>query len=114
MTIIELINKERIRAGVKPLSVRSDIQSASNLRAREASQLWSHTRPDGTPWYTADDRIYGENLAKGFNNPADLVKAWMNSTKHREVMLNQKFKGACVGTYKAKDGSYTALELTLE
>lgn len=35
----------------------------AEVRATEASIVWSHTRPDGQPWYTAEPSLlYGENL----------------------------------------------------
>ena len=113
MTILEAINAERLKAGASPLSYRSDIQASANLRAQEASQLWSHTRPNGQPYYSADNRIYGENLAKGYKKDEQIMTAWMNSKSHRENMLNGKYKGVCFGRYVKSGEEYIAMELTL-
>lgn len=114
ITILDLINRERFKAGLKPLSYRMDIQKASDLRAKEASVCWSHSRPDGTPYYSADDRIYGENLAKGYKTPQEIVMAWMKSKSHRANILNPDYKGACIGECIAGNGKkFTSSEFTL-
>ena len=109
--VLDLVNQERIKAGVGVLTNRSDLTPASDLRAKESLEKWSHTRPNGTPYYTVDDRIYGENLSKGFKTATDIVRAWMNSATHRDVMLDPRYKGACVGIYKSDD-LFVSLELT--
>ena len=112
--IIDAVNAERSAAGMQALSLRSDIEAASDARASEASNVWSHTRPDGTPWYTIDNRIFGENLAYGYDSASEVVDAWMHSDTHREVMLSEKFTGACVGVFTDENGvDYYAMEFTL-
>jgi len=112
--ILKLINRERFKAGLKPLSYRKDIQDATNIRAKEASILWSHSRPDGTPYYSADDKIYGENLAKGYKTPPEIVMAWMKSKSHRENILSPLYKGVCIGEYISDKGKkFTSSEFTL-
>ena len=110
--LLILINLERAKVGAQPLTYRPDIEAASNLRAQEASQSWSHTRPNGLPYYTADDRIWGENLAKNFRTAQDTINAWLNSESHRRNMLNTKFKGACIGTYSEGGKQWVSLEFT--
>ena len=109
--ILQLVNNERKKAGLNPLIYRSDILPASDLRAKESSTAWSHTRPDGSPYYTANDNIYGENLSKGFKTASEIVAAWMNSPTHRKVMLDPRYSGGCVGVHKNKD-LFVSLELT--
>ena len=109
--ILNLINQERKKNGVEILSFRPDILKASNLRAQQASILWSHTRPDGTQYFTTNDAIYGENLSRGYKTAKEIVRAWMNSDTHRAVMLDPKYKGANIGTYNNKK-LYISLELT--
>ena len=110
--LLNLINAERAKAGVNALVYRPDIVQASNLRAQEASLVWSHNRPNGMPYYTADDRIYGENLAKNYGSPQEILTAWLNSPSHRNNLLNQKFKGACIGMYEENGKRFISLEFT--
>lgn len=110
--ILSLINAERQKVGACALSARDDIAQASELRAKEASVLWSHTRPNGTQYFTANDSIYGENLSRGYKTASEIVRAWMWSDTHREVMLDSRYKGASIGAFS--DGClFVSLELTL-
>jgi len=53
-------------------------------------------------------KVAGENIAKGYDNESKLVDAWMASPKHREQILDGRFKYAGVSN---KDG-ITVLHLT--
>lgn len=110
--LLMLINLERAKVGASALAYRPEIEQASNLRAQEASKFWSHTRPNGLPYYSADDRIYGENLAKNYGSPQEVLTAWLNSESHRKNLLNSAFKGACIGVYEENGKSWISLELT--
>lgn len=110
--LLMLINLERAKVGAQALTYRPEIEQASNLRAQEASQAWSHTRPNGMPYYSADDRIFGENLAKNYGSAQDILNAWMNSESHRRNLLNAKFKGACIGIFEQGGKNFISLEFT--
>lgn len=110
--IISLINKERQKVGACALSIRNDIAQASELRAKEASVLWSHTRPNGTQYFTVNNAIYGENLSRGYKTASEIVRAWMLSDTHRAVMLDKRYKGVNIGVYLHKE-LFVSLELTL-
>ena len=110
--IISLINKERQKVGACALSIRDDIAQASELRAKEASVKWSHTRPNGMQYFTVNNAIYGENLSRGYKTASEIVRAWMLSDTHRAVMLDKRYKGASVGVYSYGE-PFVSLELTL-
>lgn len=110
--ILSLINAERQKVGACALSARDDIAQASELRAKEASVLWSHMRPNGTQYFTVNNAIYGENLSRGYKTASEIVRAWMRSDTHRAVMLDKRHKGASVGVYSHGE-SFVSLELTL-
>lgn len=111
--LLSLINLERSKVGSNPLNYRLDIQQASDLRAQEASVKWSHDRPNGKPYYSVNDAIYGENLAYGFNSAEEIVKAWLDSPTHRKVMLDNKYNGASIGVYDDGKNKWYSLELTI-
>jgi len=50
----EKTNKERVQYGLKPLTGNEKSAPAADVRAKEAAKVFSHTRPDGSSWYTAD------------------------------------------------------------
>lgn len=101
--ILRLCNIERQKAGLKPLAWFEDAYYFTQIRAEEASQLWSHTRPNGGNWVTVytDAGVFllgssGENLFEtvGYTieeYAACAVEGWMNSPGHRANILNPKF-----------------------
>jgi len=54
----------------------------------------------------------GENLASGFLSAEDVVESWMNSTSHKENILNFEFTHIGVGYYAGgSNGTYWTLVL---
>lgn len=106
------INEIRVDNGLRVLSYSAGLSKDAEIRAKECNQLFSHTRPNGTDWYTVDpDIMYGENLAQNYNNANDLVTAWMNSPTHRELILTADYNTCGIGVYIAENGSvFVALE----
>ena len=116
--IFDLTNKERAAQGLKELSYAYDLQSAADTRAREASTLFSHTRPDGTSCHdivTKDYDVTGENLImadKPIATAENLVAEWMNSEGHRHNILLGEYTELAVGVYE-KDGVVYACQIFL-
>jgi len=104
MAVIDLVNKERKAAGLKPLTYDPKLAEATLLRALESSINWSHTRPDDTQWYTVSPLVNGENLAKGYRTAEEVMVGWMNSTGHRENILRSNFTRICVVCVKTDNG----------
>lgn len=83
-----LINDARAANGLPPLSWSGGLADAAYVRAGEAVDCFSHTRPDGSDWWTVNPSImYGENLAQGQTNAQWVFNDWMNSPTHRENIL---------------------------
>ena len=109
--IFELTNNERINAGVSPLIYSKELENCAYIRSREIVSCWSHTRPNGQPWYTVTPEImFGENLAKGYSTPEETVMAWMNSPGHKANILNPNFTYIGVYVYKYSEYYYIAQE----
>lgn len=113
--ILSLVNQERVRNGLSKLTWGDTCADAAEIRAEELVQLYSHTRPDGSPWSTACDNpdsgavsVEGENLVVGNSavSPETTVAAWMNSEKHRENILNPNYTKLAVGFYFDPDSTY--------
>lgn len=108
--VIRLVNIERAAAGLGTLEANPLIQDAAQTRAQELPALFSHTRPDGREWYTAFGEVglrtsgSGENIASGHENPAHVVRGWMNSTSHRDNILARNFNHIGVGVYQDENG----------
>lgn len=101
--VLRLVNIERDKAGLDPLTYYPAAQAAADTRAAEIHEQWSHTRPNGESCFTAltDIGIYyqaaGENIAMGYRTPAAVVEGWMNSPGHRENILNENFTHIVIG-----------------
>ena len=100
-----LVNEERERAGLNPLTWDGNLESTSDVRAIECAREFSHTRPNGDPWYTVNSEIMGgENLAYGYDNAKDVLRGWMESPTHRENILYPSFTKVAISVYRDDDG----------
>lgn len=106
------INEIRTSNGEEPLTWDSNLESVSDVRAAESSEVFSHTRPDGSPWYTVNSNIQGgENLAWGQTSPAQVVNEWMASPTHADNILYDDFTTCAVSLYQDdSQTNYWALE----
>ena len=95
--VLNLVNDYRVANGVEPLTYDTGLQEAADIRANESIAVWSHTRPDGSDWWTVDERIYGENLGHGYNTAEELVNAWIASPTHLANLVNPKFHTMALG-----------------
>lgn len=110
--VVELVNAERAKEGLAPLTIDEKIADAAAIRAREIPRNFSHTRPDGTSFSTAlkeAGAVYrraGENIAWGQKTPAEVVKAWMNSTGHRANIMSKNYSRIGVAYYQEGGKAY--------
>lgn len=107
--VISLVNAERAKYNLAPLTTEKNLSAAALTRAKEIVQSFSHTRPDGTSFSTVlkehgiSYRISGENIAWGQRTPQEVVRGWMNSPGHRANILNERFTSIGVG-YHIENG----------
>lgn len=105
------INDIRAEAGLNELQWDKNLETVASVRAKECSQKFSHTRPNGSQWYTVNSKIQGgENLAFGFNNASDCVDAWMDSPTHRDNILYDEFEKVAISIYEENGTYYYAQE----
>ena len=108
--VVQLVNEERAKVGLNPVTIDDGVTAAANVRAKETKTSFSHTRPDGTSCFTAlkeqnvNYRGAGENIAWGQKTPEAVMEAWMNSSGHRANILNEKFTKIGVGLYQDSNG----------
>ena len=87
-----LVNKERKSNGLNPLRFSPLLSEAALIRSGELPKSFSHTRPDGSSFFTAmtelgiSYRTAGENIAYGQKNPESVMNAWMNSSGHLSLI----------------------------
>lgn len=114
--VLDLVNAERAKYKLRPLSMAKDLMGEAGLRARELPSRFSHTRPNGTKYYTVMSNPgmkNGENIAAGQTTPAQVVKAWMRSTVHREAILSPIYTELGVGYYETSSANYSCYWIQL-
>ena len=88
LELFNLVNDARAEQGLSPLSWSSSLAADAAARAQEIAVVFSHTRPDGSEWWTVDpDRMYGENIAAGQTSAQDVFNSWWSSEGHKANML---------------------------
>ncbi|RRJ64489.1 hypothetical protein EHV15_17345 [Paenibacillus oralis] len=105
--VIKLVNQERAKQGLKPLTGDSALNNMALAKAKDMSQnnYFSHTSPTyGSPFdmmkkFGIKYSYAGENIAMGQKTPQEVVKAWMNSEGHRANILNANYNLIGVGYY---------------
>ncbi len=116
--VIELTNQEREKAGLPGLQTNSELNQAALAKAADMfeNNYWAHISPTGTePWSFITQSGYqyqhaGENLARDFSNPQDVVKAWMASPTHKKNLLDNRHRDIGVAVM---DGTLNGVETTL-
>ena len=109
--VVNLVNEERSKEGLSPLTIDSKVQAAAMVRAKECEISFSHTRPDGSNFASAvkeqnvSYRSSGENIAYGQQTPEAVMNAWMNSSGHRANIMNPNFTTIGVGYYENAGGT---------
>ena len=111
--ILKLVNIERTTRGLDPLSIDRQLDQAANLHNDEMvrADMMSHQLPGEA---SLGDRVratgyswtrVGENIAAGYTTPEAVVEAWMNSTGHKENILNPEFTHIGIGYEFAPDNN---------
>ncbi|MEU9077148.1 CAP domain-containing protein [Kitasatospora sp. NPDC048538] len=112
--VVDLVNAERAKAGCGPVTAESRLASAAQSHSDDMANrnYFDHASPEG---YHADHRIeavgyrwstWGENIARGQQDPAAVMDAWMNSPGHRANILNCAFKQLGVGVRTGSGGPW--------
>lgn len=118
LTIIELTNKERRAQNLPELKINQKLNLAAQAKATDmfSRNYWAHVSPTGVePWYFITNSGYqyhhaGENLARDFANPADIVSAWMASPTHQRNLLDPRYQDIGIAVV---DGYFNGVETTL-
>ena len=107
--VLNLVNIERHKAGVKPLVLSGELMRAAAVRSQEVSKVFSHIRPDGTQFasiVSKHGRMMGENIGGGYQTPEEAVDGWMHSEGHRKNILHTDFTELGVGYAYEENSQY--------
>lgn len=110
--VVELVNEERAKKGVAPVTLNETMTEAAMLRAEEIVESFSHTRPDGTSCFTVLDDYeigyYGcaENIAAGSSTAAATMNQWVNSSGHYANLMDSSYSEIGVGVAYDPESTY--------
>lgn len=113
-----LLNSQRAAKGLPALVWNDEVAKIARMHSDNMAKykFFSHTGLDG---FMVNDRAdfcgvskwkaIGENIAynRGYEKPADFaVERWMQSTAHRENILNDRWKESAIGVAVSSDGAF--------
>ena len=112
---LELVNEARAEEGLPALTLDPDLVEAAEIRAKELTEYYSHTRPDGSDSNTIIDEyssyFFGtENIAKGTSTTPSIT-SWMGSSGHRAQILNEKYQYYGAATIRSDSGSTYSVQI---
>ncbi|MDV9274670.1 CAP domain-containing protein [Clostridioides difficile] len=111
--VVDLVNIERAKAGLNPLTLDSSISNVATKKSQDMidNNYFSHDSPTyGSPFdmlkkFGISYKTAGENIAMGQKTPKEVVNAWMNSEGHRKNIMNPNFSKIGVGVAQKSGGS---------
>ena len=107
--ILDLVNAQRAAEGLSSVTWNDTLADSARIRSTEIVVKWSHTRPDGSAWYTAGSQMeMGENLAFGQSSTQQVTDEWMASPGHAENILRSTFTQMGVSCYYCNGTYYWA------
>lgn len=105
------INALRAKNGLAPLVMDKTLNSVAEVRSKECSQMWSHTRPNGKQGVDAiPGNVWkGENLSMMEGSADEYTTAEMfhmlcESPTHLDNMVFEEFTRIGIASYEAADG----------
>ena len=118
----EELNAYRTSNGLAAYTIYSDLETCAQIRAQELSKAFSHTRPNGSSWYTVNTKIMsGETIAaydkqtKAFQAGAtttiteSLIDAAKEDASERGNLLWPEFKKVGIRSYETETKIYWAI-----
>lgn len=119
--ILDVVNQQRLKAGLTPLKADPRAMQAAQAKASDmaAGGYFAHYSPTtgkrGISFMPDHGLIYSlgaENLAVYFTDTNALVNGWMNSPGHRKNILNPGFEltgiGVAAGVFKGHQTFFIA------
>lgn len=104
---MDMVNEERASLGLDTLTTNDTLREGTQIRAEEIQDTFTHTRPDGTSFYTVFglsegmNTTYGENIAQNFTNiqhkesseelARKMFQQFKDSTGHYMNMINSRY-----------------------
>jgi len=107
--VLDLANQQR--TGLCALTWSDSLAATAQIRAKEIEVSFSHTRPDGSEWYTAGSPL-AENIAKEQSSSAAVMQSWMASAAHAANITNAAYTQMGVACYNVNGICYWVQEFS--
>jgi uncharacterized protein YkwD len=127
--LVREVNDLRRERGLPPVQPSADLRAAAASHSLDmaAHGYFAHDSRDGTAFWVRIRRFYeypeagtwkvGENLAwtTGKLSPEQLIKLWLDSPEHREVLFSPRWREVGLGAVKVEDapGFYRGRDVTV-
>lgn len=108
--VLDLVNQERSKVGLKSLSMNSELSKMAMVKAKDMydNNYFDHNSPKhGSPFdmmkeFGIQYSSAGENIAKGQNSPTQVMNDWMNSPGHKANILKDSFTQIGIAYYNGE------------
>lgn len=97
--LLVIINEERLKAGVKPLTIDDRLNSSAQQKADQMALTGEYGHVDskgkhGYEYITVECIYKSENLNAGMltRNYRQTVDSWLNSPAHKQAMLSDEYE----------------------
>lgn len=110
--MLDEVNKYRVESGLPALKLDETLCDMAEVRAKEISEVFSHTRPDGSSsstifnQFNVNKSYSGENIAYHYKKSVlAVMDAWLDSQAHCANIFSPDYEYLGVGLYE-EDGYY--------
>ena len=104
--VFKKVNNLREKKGLPKYKLNYRLCKAATVRAKELSEKFSHTRPNGTSCFTVfkeygleENSFKGENIAYGYVNASKAMEGWLKSSGHKNNILSSTYQEIGIGMY---------------
>jgi len=108
--IFRLLNAARAAAQIPTLHYDPLLYTCAAIRAKEAIELWSHTRPSGGDYWTVLEEkgisyvAVNENLCRKFTSVGEVVETILATDAYKNVVLDGKYTDSAVAVCQNAEG----------
>jgi len=109
--ILVLVNAERAKKGLRPLSLLGCADSYANSWAATMARTGNFSHQSLSPiMNSCAARGAGENIAYGNVSADQMMTMWMNSPGHRANILNGSYTHIGIGAVKSSSGRWYGVQ----
>jgi len=104
-TMTTVMNEWKLKHHGHVYTKSEKLCEVANRRLEETKINWTHDGFWDISFPSTGFTFLGENLAKGFNNPKEVLYAWQTSKLGHKEILEYSYTNLCVAT----DGNYVVV-----